>query len=94
MAATVKCELPVTAPDPLVNVSVDVPLPGAARLAGLKLPLIPVGKPETLNVTDELNPPKATAVNFTVPFVVALTVTLLTLGVRVNPGTFMVNICF
>ena len=40
-----------------VNVSVELPLPGAAIDAGLKLAVTPTGKPEAESDTAELNPP-------------------------------------
>ncbi len=39
------------------NVSVELPLPGAAMEAGLKLAVTPDGKPDTDSATDELKPP-------------------------------------
>jgi hypothetical protein len=94
VTVTVKLELPVEVPDPLVNVSVDDPLPGEAKFAALKLPVIPLGSPDTENATEDLNPPKAAVVTFTVPFAVELTVTLVALGVTEKPGTFTVKVCF
>lgn len=84
----------MAAPDPLVKVSVDMPLPGAGKLAGLKLAVMPLGNPETRKVSDELKPPKAVAVNFTVPFVELVMVRLPTLPVNASPGTFIVSDCF
>jgi len=40
-----------------VNVSAELPFPGAAMDVGLKLAVTPEGKPETDNATAELNPP-------------------------------------
>jgi len=36
------------------KVSVELPLPGAAMLAGEKLPVTPVGSPDTVRATAEL----------------------------------------
>ncbi len=36
-----------------------VPVPGAARVAGAKLAVTPVGRPVTEKATDELKPPAA-----------------------------------
>ena len=40
-----------------LNVSVELPLPGAANEVGLKLAVTPAGKPEALSETAELKPP-------------------------------------
>lgn len=50
-------EVPLVAVLPTVNVSVELPLPGAAIDAGLKLAVTPVGKPEAERATAELKPP-------------------------------------
>ena len=91
---TVKCVVPLDALDPLVNVSVDEPLPGAATFCGLKLAVTPLGNPETLSASEELKPPKAAVVNLSAPLTAELTVTPLTLGVSEKPGTFSVKFCF
>lgn len=57
MAVIVTLEVPVVAVLLAVNVSVELPLPGAAIEAGLKLAVTPAGKPEALNETAELKPP-------------------------------------
>ena len=49
-------KVPVVAVLLAVNVSVELPLPGAAIEAGLKLAVTPLGKPEIERATDELNP--------------------------------------
>jgi hypothetical protein len=49
--------VPVVAVLLAVNVSVELPAPGAAMEAGLKLALTPVGNPETDNESAELKPP-------------------------------------
>ena len=41
-----------------VNVRVELPLPGAAMDAGLKLAVTPAGRPEAERLTAELNPPE------------------------------------
>lgn len=94
VAVTVKCELPVAAPDPLVKVRMDDPFPGEPTVCGLKVALTPEGNPETANATDELNPPSEALVSLSVPFVLELTVTLIALGVSESPGTFSVTACF
>lgn len=65
VAVTVMVEVPVMAVLPTVNVSVELPLPGAARDAGLKLAVTPVGRPEVERETAELKPP-LTAVDIVV----------------------------
>ena len=94
VAVTVKRELPVAAPAPLVRVSVDEPFPGDPRVRGLKLAITPEGNPEAAKATDELNPPSAADISLRVPFAVELTVMLVALGVSENPGTFTVTMCF
>ena len=94
MAITVKSELPAAAPAAFVNVMVHDPLPGALTVFGLKLAVTPFGKPETEKLTGELKPPSTAVVSLNVPLAVPLTVTLLTLGVSINPGTFIVTVCF
>ena len=44
----------------VVTVRVDVPEPFTE--AGLKVPFAPLGRPETVRATDELNPPWAVSV--------------------------------
>ncbi len=91
---TVNCELPVAVPDVLVNVMVDEPFPGDATVCELKLAVTPAGKAVTEKASDELKPPSATVVTFSVPLAVELTVTLVTFGVSENPGTFTDTVCF
>jgi hypothetical protein len=57
LAVTVMVAVPVVAVLDAVKVSVELPLPGAAKLVGLKLAVTPVGSPDTDNDTAELNPP-------------------------------------
>ena len=94
VAVTVKLELPVAAPAPLVRVSVDEPFPGDSTVRGLKLAVTPEGNPEAAKAIDELNPPSAADVSLSVPFAVEMTVMLVALGVSENPGTFTVTMCF
>ena len=50
-------DVPVVAVLLAVNVSVELPLPGAAIEVGLKLAVTPAGRPEADNEIAELNPP-------------------------------------
>lgn len=54
--------VPVRADRDTVRVKSDVPEPGAAIEAGLKLPVTPEGSPDAENVIAELNPPVAAVV--------------------------------
>ena len=58
LAVTVALNVPVAAALLAVNVSVELPEPGAAIDAGLKLAVTPDGRPETDRATAELNPPE------------------------------------
>ena len=89
---TVMVALPVVAPFPLLKVKVDEPLPGAATVCGLKLAVMPFGKPEMVSATDALKPPRTEVVILVVPLAVELTVTLDALRARVKPGTFTVRV--
>lgn len=57
VAFTVTFVVPVVAVLLAVNVIVELPLPGAAIDAGLKLAVTPEGRPEADNEIAELNPP-------------------------------------
>ncbi len=57
LAVTVTVLVPVVAVLLAEKVSVELPLPGAAMLPGLKLAVTPEGKPEADNEIAELNPP-------------------------------------
>ena len=50
-------DVPLMAVLPTVNVNVELPLPGAAMDAGLKLAVTPVGNPDAERDTAELKPP-------------------------------------
>jgi hypothetical protein len=53
----VTVDVPVVAVLLAVNVSVELPLPGAAIEVGLKLAVTPDGRPEADKATAELKPP-------------------------------------
>jgi hypothetical protein len=59
--------------DDTTNVAVDVPKPGAAIDVGLKLTVTPVGAPDAVRVTAELNPPETPVVIVEVPLLPAAT---------------------
>lgn len=59
LAVTVTLEVPLTAVLPTLNVNVELPPPGAAMDAGLKLAVTPVGSPDAERDTAELKPPVA-----------------------------------
>lgn len=92
VAVTVKCDEPVLAREPLVKVSVEDTLLRTDIPAGLKLPVTPAASPEIENATSELNPAPPAVVNFSVPFAVELTVTVVALGLSAKPGTFNVTV--
>lgn len=50
-----------------VSVYFDLPEPGAAIDAGLKLPVNPVGRPDAESAIAELNPPETVVVTVTYP---------------------------
>jgi len=58
VADTVVLKVPVAAVLLAVNVSVELPLPGAAIDVGLKLAVTPAGNPLAESDTAELKPPE------------------------------------
>ncbi len=58
MAVTVALNVPGVAVLLAVNCRVELPVPGAAMEAGVKLAVTPAGNPETERLTAELNPPE------------------------------------
>ncbi len=56
VAVTVALNVPVVAVLLAVNFNVELPVPGAAMEAGVKLAVTPAGNPETERLTAELNP--------------------------------------
>lgn len=67
VAVTVTFDVPVVEVPPAVSVRVELPLPGAAMEAELKLAVTPEGKPETDSESAELNPPLTVVVRVEVP---------------------------
>jgi len=74
-ADTVMGYVPTAVPAPTVIVIVDVPEPGAEMLAGLKLTVVPLGKPEADNAIALLNPPLTVVVIVEVPCAPCITFT-------------------
>ena len=67
--------MPVTVLEATVSVIVEDPEPGAAIEAGLKLAVVPVGRPDALKDTAELNPPETVVLMVLVPEVPCVTLT-------------------
>src|SRR5215471_14403978 len=67
VAVTVTFVVPVVAVLLAENVSVELPLPGAAIEAGLKLAVTPAGNPEADSVSEELKPPLTEVVSVVLP---------------------------
>ena len=76
-----------------VSVTVLVPLPGAAKLAGERLAVTPEGKPVTDSATAALNPLLKVDVTLVVPLAPAAKVTAAGEAVSViDPGTETVTL--
>src|SRR5579871_777427 len=67
VALTVMLLVPGVAVLATANVSVELPLPGAAMDVGLKLAVTPVGRPATDRETAELKPPLTVVVSVELP---------------------------
>ena len=67
--------VPVDAVLATVMVYVEVPEPGAAIEAGLKLPVTPDGRPEAVKATAASNPPETAVVTTTCPLLLSSMVT-------------------
>src|SRR6266478_8848756 len=78
--------VPVVAVLLAVNVSVELPAPGAAMEAGLKLALTPVGNPETDNEIRELKPPLTVVEMVVVPVLPWVSVRLAGEALTVKSG--------
>ena len=85
-AVTVSLKAPAAVPDAAVSVKVLLPLPGAAMIAGAKLPVTPVGRPLTDNATADWNPLSAAVDSLIVVEAPDTTVALVMLGVSVKLG--------
>ena len=77
--------------DATASVTVDVPEPGAAMDAGLKVMITPVGAPEAVSETAELKPPETVVVTVDVPVLPAVTLTEVGEAARVKSGLVLVG---
>jgi len=86
--------LPTAVVPVAAKVKVELPLPGAGMLAGEKLPVTPVGSPETLSATAELKVVLPTLVKLRLPFPPGPTVSVVAEPLRVKDGanTFSVKV--
>ena len=67
--------MPAAVVEATAKVTVEVPEPGAAIDAGLKLTVTPEGAPDAVRATAELNPPETVVVMVDVPLLPAATET-------------------
>lgn len=79
-------EVPAAAVEATVSVSLDVPDPGAAIDAGLKLAVTPVGNPDAASAIAELNPPETAVVMVELPVLPCATDTAAGEAVSVYAG--------
>lgn len=86
MALTVVLKVPVVAVLLAVNVSVELPLPGAAIDVGLKLAVTPLGSPDMESATDELNPLETEVEIVLAPELPCVTVKLVGEALRAKSG--------
>jgi hypothetical protein len=80
----VSAYVPVAVPDATAKVAVEVPLPGAAMVAGLKLTVTPAGWPLAVSDTELLNPFSAVVVIVDVPLLPAATLSELGVAAMVK----------
>ncbi len=74
-----------------VNVAVEVPEPGEAIEVGLKLTVTPVGAPDEVSATAELNPPPIVEVMVEVPELPTTTDTEVGDAERLKVGVWVVE---
>ena len=86
LALIVTVEVPVVAVLLAVNVSVELPEPGAASDVGLKLAVTPAGSPLAESDTAELKPPETVVEIVLVPLLPAATETLVGDALSVKLG--------
>jgi hypothetical protein len=83
---------PAAIPEAAASVSVLLPLPGAAMLAGAKLAVTPLGSPLTDNATAHWNPFSPAVDSLIGVEPPGATVALVALGVSVKLGTTTVRL--
>ena len=78
-------------PDATASVAVEVPEPGAAMDAGLKLTVTPVGWPLAVNAMAESKPPDTVVVIVEVPLLPTATETAVGEAASVKAGVVLVG---
>jgi hypothetical protein len=86
VAVTVVLNVPVVAVLLAVKLRVELPLPGAAIDAGLKLAVTPLGSPEIESATEELNPFETEVEIVLAPELPCVTVKLVGEALRAKSG--------
>ena len=74
-----------------MKVTVEVPEPGAAIEAGLKLTVTPAGTPDAARATAELNPPETAVVMVEAPLLPGATETSVGEAEMVKAGVWVVD---
>jgi len=92
VAVTVTFDVPVVAVLLAEKVRVELPLPGAAMEAGLKLAVTPDGNPEADNDKAALNPPLTAVEIVLLPELPCATERLVGEGVRLKSGWVTVSV--
>jgi hypothetical protein len=92
LAIMVKLYVPAAVPEAAASVSLLLPLPGDAMLAGAKLAVTPFGSPLIESVTADLNPFCAAVVRVIAVELSVAMVALVALGVNVKLGAVTVSV--
>ena len=92
LAVTVRLKAPADVPEAAFRVSVLLPFPGEAMLAGIKLAVTSGGKPLTDSAIADLNPFTVAVVIFTVLEPPGATVTLAVFDASVKLGVNTVRL--
>ena len=87
VAVTVMGYVPAAVVEATASVSAEVPEPGAAMDAGLKVAVTPAGCPLAVKATAELKPPETVVVMVEEPLLPAATETIAGEAASVNAGT-------